>query len=253
MRALEGQVAIVTGGARGIGEGIVRALIDAGARVTVADILDDQGGTLASSLGPSCRNCHLDVTSESGWTQVVDAVERGWGGIDILVNNAAILKFSRVATTTLVDYMQVISVNQVGTFLGMRTVIDPLTRRGGGSIINISSVDGLKGSNNLVSYAASKWAVRGMTKVAAQELGHHGIRVNSIHPGSILSTMTPSPEASPVVADIVRNLAIPRIGLPSDVAQLVVFLASPNSSYLTGCEIPVDGGFINCRQIPFDD
>lgn len=249
---LRGQVALVTGGARGIGAGIVRGLAAAGALVAITDILDEEGEDLARELGAGARYWRLDVSDESAWARVVPEVESHFGGLDTLVNNAAILTFSRIATTSLDDYMRVIQVNQVGTFLGMRAAIAPMTRRGGGSIINISSVDGMKGSNNLVSYAASKWAIRGMTKVAAQEFGPLGVRVNSVHPGSILSTMTPSPDENPVVADIVRNLAIPRVGLPSDIADVVVFLASPLSGYVTGCEIPVDGGFINCRRLPFD-
>jgi len=252
MEDLKGKVALVTGAARGIGEGIARAFVQAGSRVAIADILDEEGRALATSLGPQARYCHLDVGDETQWSAVVSQVVDAWGGLDVLVNNAAILRFSRLADTSLDDYLSVMRVNQVGTFLGMRAVVAPMVRRGGGSIVNISSVDGMKGSNNLVSYAASKWAVRGMTKVAAQELGAQGIRVNSVHPGSILSHMTPSPADNPVVADIVANLAIPRIGLPADVADAVLFLASAQSRYITGCELPVDGGFINCRRIPFD-
>jgi 3alpha(or 20beta)-hydroxysteroid dehydrogenase len=252
MEDLKGKVALVTGASRGIGAGIARAFVDAGARVAITDVLDDEGKALAANLGPRAMYCHLDVADETQWKTVVSQVVDAWGGLDVLVNNAAILKFSRLADTSLDDYLAVVRVNQVGTFLGMRAVVEPMTRRGGGSIVNISSVDGMKGSNNLTSYAASKWAVRGMTKVAAQELGAQGIRVNSIHPGSILSAMTPSPAENPIVADIVANLAIPRVGLPADVADAVLFLASAQSRYITGCELPVDGGFINCRRIPFD-
>jgi 3alpha(or 20beta)-hydroxysteroid dehydrogenase len=252
MNELVGKVALVTGAARGIGEGIARACVAAGATVALADVRDAEGAALAAQLGPAASYAHLDVASEPEWAATVRDIERRFGGLDALVNNAAILKFSRIADTSLDDYLEVIRVNQVGVFLGMRAVIDAMRRRGGGSIINISSVDGMKGSNNLVSYAASKWAVRGMTKVAAQELGQHGIRVNSIHPGSILSHMTPPPEESAAVAEIVANLAIPRVGLPSDVADAAVFLASDKSRYITGCELPVDGGYIHCRRLPFD-
>lgn len=249
---LNGHTVLVTGGARGIGAGIVRRFAAAGAHVAIADVLEAEGEELARELGAAARYWQLDVSRENDWADTMAQIEAHFGGLDTLVNNAAILAFSRIENTALDDYLRVIHVNQVGTFLGMRAAIAPMTRRGGGSIINISSIDGMKGSNNLVSYAASKWAIRGMTKVAAQELGVHGIRVNSIHPGSILSTMTPSPAESPVVAEIVRNLAIPRVGLPSDVADVALFLASPLSGYVTGCEIPVDGGFINCRRLPFD-
>jgi len=252
MDDLKGKVALVTGAARGIGAGIARAFIGAGSQVVIADVLDDEGGALVGSLGPQAMYLHLDVSDEAQWAAVVDRIVETWGGLDVLVNNAAILGFSRLVDTSLDEYLKVIRVNQVGTFLGMRAVVAPMVRRGGGSIVNISSVDGMKGSNNLTSYAASKWAVRGMTKVAAQELGAQGIRVNSIHPGSILSAMTPSPADNPVVADIVANLAIPRVGVPADVADAVLFLASAQSRYITGCELPVDGGFINCRRIPFD-
>jgi 3alpha(or 20beta)-hydroxysteroid dehydrogenase len=252
MEDLKSKVVVVTGAARGIGAGIARAFVDAGSRVVIADVLDEEGASLATHLGSRAMYRHLDVADEAQWVTVVNETVDAWGGLDVLVNNAAILKFARLADTSLDDYLAVVRINQVGTFLGMRAAVTPMTRRGGGSIVNISSVDGMKGSNNLMSYSASKWAVRGMTKVAAQELGAHGIRVNSIHPGSILSAMTPSPAENPIVADIVANLAIPRVGEPADVADAVLFLASDRSRYITGCELPVDGGFINCRRIPFD-
>ncbi|MFC6672037.1 SDR family NAD(P)-dependent oxidoreductase [Marinobacterium aestuariivivens] len=247
---LEGKVALITGSARGMGEAEARLFVAEGARVVIADVLDEQGEALANSLGENAIYRHLDVADESNWQSVIADIEETFGGLDILVNNAAILRFSAFADTSLEDYMQVLSINQVGTFLGTRSVIEPMKKRGGGAIVNISSVDGMKGSAGLVSYASSKWAVRGMTKVAAAELGPHGIRVNSVHPGGIQTAMTPSPEESPQVAEFVSRLPLPRIGQSVDVARTVLFLASEQSAYTTGCEFPVDGGYVNCRALP---
>lgn len=247
---LEGKVALITGAARGMGEAEARLFVAEGARVLIADVLDEQGQALADSLGANAHYRHLDVSDEAGWKAIVAEIEEVFGGLDILVNNAAILRFSGIADTSLEDYRQVMNINQVGCFLGLRSAIEPMKKRGGGAIVNISSVDGLKGSAGLVSYASSKWAVRGMTKVAAAELGPLGIRVNSVHPGGIQTAMAPGPDESPAMAEFVSRLPLPRIGQSEDVARTVLFLASDQSAYTTGCEFPVDGGYVNCRQLP---
>ncbi|SES33991.1 3alpha(or 20beta)-hydroxysteroid dehydrogenase [Lentzea xinjiangensis] len=238
---LSGKVALITGAARGQGAAAARRFAAEGARVVLTDVLDDQGEELAAELG--ARYCHLDVSSEDGWAEAVAFTARAFGDITVLVNNAGILHFSALADTALADYRRVVEVNQVGTFLGMRAVAEPMKRAGGGSIVNVSSVEGLAGMPYLVAYTASKFAIRGMTKVAAMELGPHGIRVNSVHPGAIDTPMVSEALGRPVdVSPIGRKLALRRIGRPEDVANVVLFLASEDSAYCTGGEFAVDGG-----------
>jgi 3alpha(or 20beta)-hydroxysteroid dehydrogenase len=246
MGRLEGKVGLITGAARGQGAAAARQFVAEGASVLLADIIDDKGKALADELGDAATYRRLDVTSEDDWASAATAVTEEFGGLDILVNNAGILHFSAIADTTLADYERVIRVNQFGTFLGMRAVIPTLTERGGGSIVNVSSVEGLAGMPYLVAYSASKFAIRGMTKVAAMELGDKGIRVNSVHPGMIDTDMVrgvfgdraDSVDLSPAG----RKVALRRLGRPEEIANLVVFLASDESSYCTGGEFVADGG-----------
>ena len=246
---LDGKVAIVTGASRGQGEAEARLFVQEGAKVLIADVLDEPGEVLAKELGDAARFQHLDVTSESSWEAAIAAAGE-LGALNVLVNNAAILKFNSIADTTLDEYMSVIKVNQVGTFLGMRAAIEPLTAAGGGSIINISSIDGIGSKNSLVSYSSSKGAVRAMTKTGALELGHLGIRVNSVHPGGVFT---------PMVGDVPRDvldaghqqLALRRVGDPIEIATMVLFLASDEASYCTGAEFVVDGGWLAGDINPF--
>lgn len=243
MGRLSGKVAIITGAARGQGEQAARLFVREGARVLLTDVLDEAGEALAAELGPSARYLRLDVSREDDWARAVSAVAE-LGPLNVLLNNAAVVFARSIADTTLEDYQRVIGINQVGTFLGMRSVIEPMKRAGGGSIINVSSIDGLQSKNGLVAYSASKWAIRGMTKTAALELGQFGIRVNSIHPGGI-DTLMGNP-AGIATADLDRYYtlqAIPRVGQPVEVAWMAVFLASDEASYCTGSEYPVDGGW----------
>jgi 3alpha(or 20beta)-hydroxysteroid dehydrogenase len=238
---LAGKVAIITGAARGQGAAAARRFVAEGARVLIADVADEAGKALADELGPAAVYQHLDVGSEDDWVDAVRAA-RELGRVNVLVNNAGVLHFSELADTSLADYERVIRVNQIGTFLGMREVI-PAMAAGGGSIINVSSVEGLAGLPLLVAYSASKFAVRGMTKVAAMELGKQGIRVNSVHPGAIDTQMIPDAAGGPVPMDHVgRRVALGRVGQPEEIAALAVFLASDESSYCTGAEFVADGG-----------
>lgn len=238
---LEGKVALITGASRGQGAAAARRFAQEGARVMLTDVLDDQGKELAAELG--AEYCHLDVSSEEDWASAVAVTVETFGDITVLVNNAGILHFSALADTTLADYQRVIGINQVGTFLGMRAVVASMTQAGGGSIVNVSSVEGLGGMPYLVAYTASKFAIRGMTKVAAMELGQHGIRVNSVHPGAIDTPMVSEALGRPIdVSPIGRKLALRRVGQPEDVANVVLFLASDDSAYCTGGEFVVDGG-----------
>jgi 3alpha(or 20beta)-hydroxysteroid dehydrogenase len=235
VNGLEGRVAIVTGGARGIGETYVRALHAEGARVVIADVLAEQGKALADELGGS-RFRELDVTDEAAWDQTVAETLEEFGAVDVLVNNAGIANAAPIEHFTLAKWNAVLAVNLTGTFLGCRAVVPAMKAAGRGSIINVSSVEGLRGSERLHGYTASKFGVRGLTKSLAVELGPDGIRVNSIHPGFIETDMTTRIDPA--------RLQIPlgRPGAPGDLAGAVVFLAGDASAYLTGTELVVDGG-----------
>ncbi|KOV86817.1 glucose 1-dehydrogenase [Nocardia sp. NRRL S-836] len=237
---LSGKVALITGAARGQGAAAARRFVEEGAAVLLTDVLDEPGKELAASLGATYF--HLDVSSEEDWAAAVSAAGE-LGEISVLVNNAGVLHFSPLADTTLADYQRVISINQVGTFLGMRAVVPSMKRASGGSIVNVSSVEGLAGMPMLTAYTASKFAIRGMTKVAALELGEHGIRVNSVHPGAIDTAMVSTALGREIdVSPIGKRLALRRIGQPEEVANVVLFLASDESAYCTGAEFAVDGG-----------
>ncbi|UUW90096.1 glucose 1-dehydrogenase [Pimelobacter simplex] len=235
-----GRVVIVTGGARGIGAACVRSLVAEGARVVVADVLADDATALVAELGERTAYVPLDVTSEEGWQQAVAAAEERFGPVWGLVNNAGIVHVDPIETLSEADYRRVIDVNQVGVFLGMKAVIGSMRRGGGGSIVNISSTGGLVAYSRILGYVASKWAVRGMTKTAAQELGPDGIRVNSVHPGIVASEMTASSSRS---HEQVKTQPLARAADPSEIGALVLFLVSEESSYSTGSEFVADGGF----------
>lgn len=239
---LEGKVALVTGGARGQGEAEARLFVEHGASVVIGDVLDDAGGAVAADLGDRAAFVHLDVGDETLWDRAIKTVLDRFGKLDVLVNNAGILHVSSLAETTLADYERVIRVNQIGTFLGMRSAIAPMKEAGGGSIVNVSSTDGLTGENGLLAYAATKWAIRGMTKTAALELGHAGIRVNSLHPGPVDTAMIAPAEPGIDPNIYFTDQPIPRIADPIEIARVVLFLASDESSYCTGAEFIADGG-----------
>jgi len=216
-----------------------------GAKVAIADLLDDAGAALAADLGEVSRFYHHDVTSEEDWGRLVEAVEADFGPVDILVNNAGILLFRTLLETTRAEYERVLNVNLVGEFLGIKAVAPGMIARGKGAIVNISSVDGMKGANGLAAYASSKWGVRGLTRVAAMELGHHGVRVNSVHPGGVDTVMTNHDGRSrESVNERFGNVPLQRVGAPEEVAKATLFLASDDASYLAGAEIAVDGGML---------
>jgi 3alpha(or 20beta)-hydroxysteroid dehydrogenase len=243
MGRLEGKVALITGGARGNGLAVARAFVAEGARVVLGDILDDDGATAAKELGDAAHFIHLDVSSEDDWAGAIDETAERFGDVTVLFNNAGILRFNKVADETVEQFMAVTKVNQLGTFLGMRAVVPGMKRAGGGSIINVASVEGMRGGYGLVAYGASKFAVRGMTKAAAVELGRHGIRVNAICPGAIDTPMVRAQGLEGADLDAMFG-AIPahRAGRPEDIAEMVVFLASDASAFCTGADFVVDGG-----------
>ena len=244
MGRLDGKVALITGGARGQGEAEARLFVAEGARVVITDVLDADGEVVAKDLGDAAAYLHHDVTDELAWQATVDKAIDRFGGIDVLVNNAGIFTVAPTATMPLEDYRRVIDVNQVGVFLGMKAVSPHMAARASGSIVNISSIAGLQGSAGTVAYTASKFAVRGMTKVVAKELAPFGVRVNSVHPGIIETPMLTGFSAfgDDVLDRIVERIPNGKIATADDVARVVLFLASDDSAYCTGAEFVVDGG-----------
>ncbi len=250
MKRLDGKVALVSGAARGMGQAEARLFAAEGAKVAVCDVRDAEGRAVAKDIGDSALYLHLDVTLEDDWARAVSATTEAFGKLDVLVNNAGIAEAALLQDMSLESWRRVIEVNQTGVFLGMRAVVEPMKAAGGGSILNVSSIDGLIGMNGILSYVASKWAVRGMTKAAAMELGPYGIRVNSIHPGfvhTLLSVEDPGDAGAvhQILDEHTARLApLGRSGKPEEIARLALFLASDESSYSTGSEFVADGGLI---------
>ena len=243
MGRLDNKVAIVTGGAMGQGEAIVRAYVAEGAKVVIADVADDAGKLLADELGDAAFFSHLDVSDPASWAAVVKDAEVQLGGsVNVLVNNAGILRFGNVDTMALDDFDLLINVNMRGCFFGMQAVAPAMKHNRQGSIINCSSVEGLAGMASLTAYTGTKFAIRGMSKAAAVELGAHGVRVNSVHPGMIDTPMTQAHGGDAAMRWGATRIPLERVGTPEDVAPLYVYLASDESSYTTGGEFAVDGG-----------
>jgi 3alpha(or 20beta)-hydroxysteroid dehydrogenase len=246
---LDGKVALITGGAQGMGKSHARHFVAEGARVVIGDVLDGKGAYVAGQLGEeACRYVHHDVTSEADWSAAVAATLDAFGRLDVLVNNAGILQHATIAEMSLADFRRVLDVNLVGCWLGIKQVTAPMTEGGGGSIVNVSSIEGFAGAAGLSAYSASKFAIRGVTKAAAQELGHVGIRVNSVHPGGVMTAMMLS--AAQAFNDLdpmafVKKMPIGRLAEPIEISRLVAFLASDESSYSTGSEFIADGGILS--------
>lgn len=236
-----------------MGAAAAERLVEEGANVVLGDILDDVGKVTAELLGERARYTRLDVTSGDDWREAVAFAEREFGRLDVVVNNAGILGFGTIADMPVEDYRRIVEVNQVGVFLGMQAAVPALERAGGGSIVNISSVEGLGGGPALAAYTASKFAVRGMSKAAAWEVGKLGIRVNSVHPGAIRTDMVlgitgGDPQAERFMG---KQVALARMGNADEVAAVVAFLASDDSSYCTGAEFVVDGGATSSSGFKF--
>ena len=242
MGRLEGRVAIVTGAARGIGAAIAARFVSEGAHVLLADVADDAGRALADRLGERALYQHADVTREADWTAVVAEAKSLGGHVDVLVNNAGVMRANRIEDIPLEEYMQVVAVNQVGPFLGMRACIPAMREVGRGSIITLSSAMGMSGRAGVGAYTSTKFAVRGLSKTLALELAPAGIRSNTIHPGGIDTEMTVPGDA--VDPKFLASIPMGRLAEPSEVADLALFLASDESSYCSGHEFVIDGAML---------
>jgi 3alpha(or 20beta)-hydroxysteroid dehydrogenase len=238
---LAGKVAVITGAAKGQGEAEARLFVAEGASVVLTDVLDERGQIVAKDLGDAARFLRHDISSEEDWAAVMATALETFGRVDVLVNNAAIHWLRTIEDETVADFRRMVDTNLVGTFLGIRSAIAPMRSSGGGSIVNISSAAGLVGYALHGTYGATKWGIRGLTRTAAIELGPDGIRVNSVHPGPIKTDMLPDDRAG--LGDRRwKSIPLRRAGDPSEVAELVLFLASDASSFTSGGEFTVDGG-----------
>ena len=243
MGRLSGKVCIITGAAKGQGAVEARLFAEEGATVILTDVMAEEGAALAKTLDQ--RFIEHDVGDATQWSEVVSQTIDQHGKIDVLVNNAGIFKSARMLETELPDYERIIRVNQTGVFLGMQSAGAVMCEAGSGSIVNISSFAGMVGAPGAFAYATSKWAVRGMSKIAAQELGRFGVRVNSVHPGYIETDMlqqTPAATSGKMDTLVRRSVPLGRVASSEEVARVVLFLASDESSYVTNAELTVDGG-----------
>jgi 3alpha(or 20beta)-hydroxysteroid dehydrogenase len=238
MGRVDGKVAIISGGARGMGASHARLLASEGAKVVIGDVLDDEGKSVADEIGDSVRYVHLDVTEPDQWDAAVSTAVGEFGKLNVLVNNAGIVNGSPLQNFKVEKWRQILDVNLTGTFLGMRAAVEPMIAAGGGSIINVSSIEGLRGAPWAHGYVASKWGVRGLAKSAALELAPHNIRVNSLHPGLIRTPMTAN------IPDDMVTIPLGRPAEPIEVSTFVLFLASDEASYATGTEFVMDGGLV---------
>lgn len=244
MNRLENKVAIITGASRGQGEATARLFAEEGCKVVLTDILTDEGEAVAASIGENARFVRHDVSSESDWANVIETALATFGKIDILINNAAITHYSAIEDTTVDEFQRMLSINVVSQFIGMRAVLPMMKKARQGAIVNISSVNGLRGTNGMSIYDACKWGVRGMTKSIALEGAPHNVRANSVHPGAINTVML-NPDGAENTAPIAKGLGIPfgRVGEAHEIAAASLFLASDEASYISGAELAVDGAW----------
>jgi 3alpha(or 20beta)-hydroxysteroid dehydrogenase len=251
MGRLSGKVAVITGAARGMGAATARLFAAEGARVVVADILPE-AHDMAREIGEAALSIHLDVSSEGSWQAAEAATRAHFGPATVLVNNAGIGFFAPLLDCDFADFQRVLSINLAGTFLGIKTFAPAMIAAGKGSIINISSTEGLQGSAGMAAYASSKWGARGLTKVAAMELSAHGVRVNSVHPGVTNTPMANPHKLNPdAVRDACSAIPIGRDADPEEIARVNLFLASDESSYMCGAELAVDGGLTAGQSLAF--
>ncbi|AQQ52281.1 glucose 1-dehydrogenase [Planococcus lenghuensis] len=240
MNRLAGKVAIITGAAQGMGASHVRKFIEEGAKVVLTDLNEEKGHALAEELGADALFIKQDVANAEDWAAVIAEAETAFGPVDVLVNNAGITMAKSILETTEEEYRRIVNINQVSVFLGMKTVIPSMQKAGGGSIVNISSMNGLVAG--AIGYTDTKFAVRGMTKAAAMECAHYGIRVNSVHPGVIATPMVIQEDTKAAVEEFSKHIPLKRVAQPEEVSNMVLFLASDEASYSTGAEFVIDGG-----------
>jgi 3alpha(or 20beta)-hydroxysteroid dehydrogenase len=239
---------LITGAARGMGASHAAAFAAEGALVVATDVLDDLGRAMAAVYGQSVRYRHLDVTSAADWRAVVEETEREFGPIDVLVNNAGISRPGSLFDQSEADFRATMDINVGGAFLGMKAVVPGMVARGRGAVVNVSSMVAMIGLGGNIAYGTSKWAVRGLTKMAALDVARSGVRINSVHPGAVRTPM-----AGDLPASAVAGQPIPRIGEPEEISRVVLFLASDEASFVTGAEYVVDGGHITGEETPFDE
>lgn len=240
MDRLSGKVAIITGSAQGMGASHARRFISEGAKVVITDLNEKGGQSLAEELGENAKFVRQDVTKAADWENVISETEKAFGPVNVLVNNAGISMRKSLLDITEADYRKIVDINQISVFLGIKAVVPSMQKAGKGSIINISSINGLVGG--VVGYTDTKFAVRGMTKAAALELAKFGIRVNSVHPGVIETPMVTQGDSVEVIKEFSKHIPIQRLAQPEEVTNLVLYLASDESSYSVGSEFVIDGG-----------
>lgn len=244
MGRLSGKVALITGAAQGMGEATARLFASEGAKLVLCDVSAEKGEAVADDLGADAIFQKLDVSSDADWAEAVKAAVDKFGTIDALINNAGLVHFTPIEMLDPADFNRILGVNTLGPILGTKHVAPVMKKAGSGSIVNISSVDGLRGANGLTCYTASKWALRGVTKCHAYELGTAGIRVNSVHPGGVDTPMgNAAGRPKEEVNQVFKRLPMGRIGDPIEIARASLFLASDDASYITGAELAVDGGW----------
>lgn len=240
MARLQDKVAIITGAAQGMGAAHAKKFIDEGAKVVITDLNAEKGQALAKELGDNAVFVKQNVTSTEDWEKVVAETEKVFGQVDILVNNAGITMAKSILKMTEEEYRRIVDINQVSVFLGMKTVVPAMQKAGGGSIVNISSMNGIVGG--AIGYTDTKFAVRGMTKAAALECANYGIRVNSVHPGVIATPMVVQEDTKAAVETFSKTIPMKRLAESQEVSNMVLFLASDDASYSTGSEFIIDGG-----------
>ncbi len=241
-KRLDKKIVIITGAASGMGAVHAEEFIKEGAKVILTDIDDDKGQKHADKLGENALYTHHDVTKEEDWKKVIERAEKVFGPVNVLINNAGIVITNTIENTSLAEYQKTIDINQTGTFLGLKYILPSMKKAGGGSIINISSIEGLQGSSYTSAYIASKFAVRGLTKAAAIEFAPYGIRVNSVHPGVIDTPMIHQEGVAEEVKKIIASIPLKRPAQSEEVSKMLVYLASDESAYCTGSEFVIDGG-----------
>jgi 3alpha(or 20beta)-hydroxysteroid dehydrogenase len=257
---LEGKVAIITGASRGTGEQTARLFVEEGAKVVIADVLEEEGRSVASDLGSVAHFVRLDVTSEESWGETIEATQAQFGAPSVLVNNAGLLHMRALVETDAADVERLWRVNALGPFLGTKAVANVMKAGGGGSIVNVASVDGLTVKNGLAAYAPTKWALRGLTRVAAIELGQMGIRVNVVCPEAggpgmrrefVPENIDPMDTIAFTHGVIPHNRERPGIEIIRDIARMILFLASDESLSCTGADYPVDAGWTAGRRLKY--